>query len=117
MKQFLALLLTLILLVSCGNDRTLPSSQYDPSAPTALKLCAGIRGNGQAMLTHFASLARIVEHYGVVDGLAGSSSTSITMFLYTNMHRNSEVWSCGERPCSYRESTARLALLLKSLQG
>ena len=81
------------------------------------KLCAGVRGNGQSILTHFASLSRIVEHYGVVDGMAGGSSGSITTFTYESMLKNPVMNSCAGKRCSADENVARIALALKSVQG
>lgn len=71
------------------------------------KLCAAVRGNGQSILTHFASLSQIVAHYGVVDGMAGGSSGSITTFTYESILKN---------PAMKRDP-ARIALALKSVQG
>ncbi len=73
----------------------------------APKLCAAVRGNGQSILTHFASLSRIVEHYGVVDGMAGGSSGSITTFTYESMLKNPAM----------KGDPSRIALALKSVQG
>lgn len=73
----------------------------------APKLCAAVRGNGESILTHFASLSRIIEHYGVVDGMAGGSSGSISTFTYESILKN---------PAMHRDP-ARIALALKSLQG
>ncbi len=73
----------------------------------APRLCAAVRGNGQSILTHFASLSQIVGHYGVVDGMAGGSSGSITTFVYESMLKN---------PVMKRDP-ARLALALKSTEG
>src|SRR5512141_842017 len=61
----------------------------------APKLCAAVRGNGESILTHFASLSRIVEHYGVVDGMAGGSSGSITTFTYESILKNPAMQRCG----------------------
>jgi hypothetical protein len=71
------------------------------------KLCVAVRGNGESILTHFASLSRIVEHYGVVDGMAGGSSGSISTFTYESILKN---------PAMHGDP-ARIALALKSLQG
>src|SRR5262249_55625801 len=76
-----------------------------------------IRGNGQAMLSHFAALARLAEHYGPADALAGGSSTSITMFVYESMLKNEALGECAEGACSAEDRALRLALLLKSMQG
>ena len=87
------------------------------SASSAPKLCAAVRGNGESILTHFASLSRIVEHYGKVDGMAGGSSGSITTFTYESMHKNPAMHRCGTRACSPNAEAARIALALKSVQG
>lgn len=81
------------------------------------KLCAAVRGNGQSIVTHFASLARIIEHYGVVDGMAGGSSGSITPFVYESILNNPAVSRCAAGPCDDAERAARVALALKSVQG
>jgi hypothetical protein len=73
----------------------------------APQLCAAVRGNGESILTHFASLSQIVEHYGLVDGMAGGSSGSITTFTYESILKN---------PLMKRDP-ARIALALKSVQG
>jgi hypothetical protein len=84
------------------------------STPT---LCAAVRGNGESILTHFASLSRIVEHYGVVDGMAGGSSGSITTFTYESMLKHPAVHRCGASRCDADGEAARVALALKSVQG
>jgi hypothetical protein len=81
------------------------------------KLCAAVRGNGESILTHFASLSRIVEHYGVVDGMAGGSSGSITTFAYESILKNPVMHRCGTKRCSADADAARVALALKSVQG
>lgn len=81
------------------------------------KVCAAVRGNGHYVVTHFASLARIVEHYGPVDGMAGGSSGSLSTFVYESMLKNKAISSCSGKACSPAEKSARLALALKSVQG
>ncbi len=81
------------------------------------KLCAAVRGNGHYIVTHFTSLARIVEHYGVVDGIAGGSSGSLTTFVYDSVLRNPVVSRCGTRRCSEAKRAARVSLALKSIEG
>lgn len=83
----------------------------------APKLCAAVRGNGEYIVTHFASLARIVEHYGVVDGVAGGSSGSISTFVYESILKNPVVSKCGSKRCDDGKRAARVSLALKSLQG
>ncbi len=81
------------------------------------KLCAAVRGNGESILTHFASLSQIVEHYGVVDGMAGGSSGSISTFTYESILKNPAMNRCATKRCSPDGEAARVALALKSLQG
>jgi hypothetical protein len=83
----------------------------------APKLCAAVRGNGTHIVAHFTSLARIIEHYGTLDGIAGGSSGSITTFLYDSILKNPAVMKCGAGECSASERAARVSLALKSLQG
>ena len=67
------------------------------------RVCAAVRGNGQLIFAHFASLARITEHYGPLWGSAGGSSGSITQFLLESVQMNPAVASCGEQPCTRAE--------------
>src|SRR5574338_1035238 len=64
------------------------------------RVCAAVRGNGQLIFAHFASLARITEHYGPLWGSAGGSSGSITQFLLESIQMNPAVASCGEYECT-----------------
>lgn len=81
-------------------------------------VCAAVRGNGERIPAHFASLARIVEHVGPLDAIAGGSSGSITSFLYESIAMGPGVRECGEgATCGGEERAARIAFLLKSLQG
>lgn len=79
--------------------------------------CVGVRGNGELITAHFASLSRIIEHYGLTSGVSGGSSASITSFLLESVQMNPAVTTCGEEACSDAEAANRAALLLKSLQG
>ncbi|OIP30007.1 MAG: hypothetical protein AUK47_26235 [Deltaproteobacteria bacterium CG2_30_63_29] len=108
-------------LVETSNDS---SADTDPDAITGEKLvsedamlCVGIRGNGELIFSHFASLARILEEYGLIDGAAGGSSGSISMFLLESVLSNPAVYDCGGRACTHRESATRAAFLMKSLQA
>ena len=92
-------------------------AKCDDAEAAERSLCAAIRGNGQLIFAHFASLARVVEHYGPLDGAAGGSSASITIFLMESIQGSPLVTDCGGRSCSARERADRIALLLKSLQG
>jgi hypothetical protein len=88
-----------------------------PNERAQPQLCAAIRGNGQLITAHFASLARITEHYGLIDAAAGGSSGSISIFMTESIRKNPNIWSCGGYDCSERERAARAALLLKSFPG
>ncbi len=116
-----ALLASLVALtaVGCSSSTDDDAARDDATkkASSSLKLCAAVRGNGHYIMTHFTSLARIVEHYGVIDGLAGGSSGSITQFLYESMHMNPDLRTCGAGKCTDEQTAARLALLLKSVMG
>lgn len=92
--------------MDCGDIRNI-----DGEGPT---LCVGVRGNGQLITAHFASLARIIENHGLIDGVAGGSSGSITSFLLESIEMNPHV-RCDD--CSAEEQAARAALLFKSFQG
>ncbi len=82
------------------------------------KLCAAIRGNGNLIMAHFGALARIVELFGLIDGGAGGSSASITLFIYESIYSNKLVRECGgQAACSDEERAARTAFLLKSTLG
>src|SRR5688572_18649806 len=83
----------------------------------APRLCAAVRGNGQLIYAHFASLARISEEYGPVDAIAGGSSASITSFLTESVALNPAVYRCGDGWCDDRQVAARTGFLFKSLQG
>jgi|GEM_PF-1128545 len=81
------------------------------------RLCTAIRGNGELVFAHWSSLAKIVEHYGPIDKLAGGSSAAITIFLYESISKNPFL-SChnSHQSCMKRKSL-EISLLLKSLQG
>ncbi len=86
-------------------------------AGEAPQLCAAIRGNGEYIVTHFASLSRIVETYGIPYGTAGGSSGSITQFVYESILMSPVIRTCGDHKCSDAEASARVALALKSVEG
>ncbi|MBX3226927.1 MAG: hypothetical protein KIT84_40765 [Labilithrix sp.] len=90
-----------------GSEDDADGAEQHATGSEAPKLCAAVRGNGEYVVTHFASLARIVEHYGVIDGIAGGSSGSLSTFVYDSIRANDAI---GGDP-------ARVALALKSLQG
>ena len=86
-----------------------------PLAPPTL--CVAIRGNGELVTAHFAAMARIVETFGPLDGVAGGSSASITSFLTESMHMHPGVTTCGGSPCTKLQAGARLGLMYKTLYG
>lgn len=81
----------------------------DGEGPT---LCVGLRGNGTHIPGHFGSMARIFETYGLVDGVAGGSSGSISSFFIESIEMNPYV-QCDE--CSAHQAGLRAALLVKSI--
>jgi len=87
------------------------SAFFSPDKP---KLCAALRGNGDKVLAHIASMAGIVERYGVIDGVAGSSSSAISLFLYESALMNPSIWNCGGAPCDEQTVRARLSFQLKA---
>jgi hypothetical protein len=100
-----------------AGDEEVEGDQAEVNEANGPRLCAAVRGNGQSIVTHFASLARITEHYGVVEGIAGGSSGSITSFAYESILKNDAVSTCGTNKCTAPERAARVALALKSVQG
>ena len=139
-------LLSLLLLTACGDDgssegatssnttasnttasnttasnttasNTTASNTTASNTTATPSLCVGVRGNGQLIFEHFAAMARIHEHYGLIDGVAGGSSASITSFLTESIYLNPQVTDCGGAPCAPEESAARVALMFKTLLG
>ena len=87
---------------------------FSPEKP---KLCAALRGNGDKVLAHFSSLAGIVERFGVIDGVAGGSSSSVSLFFYESALINPLIWSCGQNPCDEETVRQRLSFSLKSTEA
>ncbi|MFM8314756.1 MAG: hypothetical protein ACKOA8_10760, partial [Deltaproteobacteria bacterium] len=86
------------------------TSFYSPEKP---KLCAALRGNGDKVLAHLSAMAGMVERIGVIDGIAGSSSSTVSMFLYESALMNPLIWDCGGVPCEDAVVRSRLAFSLK----
>ena len=86
------------------------SGFYSPEKP---KLCGALRGNGDKVSAHLASLAGVVERFGVVDGVSGSSSSAISLFLYESALINPLIWNCSGAPCDDQTVRARLSFVLK----
>lgn len=80
-------------------------------------LCVAVRGNGPKIFSHFGGMARIHEHYGLIDGVAGGSSGSITSYFTESMYINPHVFDCGGQTCDDDEAALRIALLFKSIAG
>ncbi len=80
--------------------------------------CAAIRGNGELAMAHFPALARLVESYGPLQGAAGGSSATISIFIAQNMSKNELLTHCDQKSdeCTAQKSL-ELALLLKSVEG
>ncbi len=94
------------------------SSNFTPSKPAKLEMCAAIRGNGNYVFAHWGALARVLESYGPIDGLAGGSSASATSFLYESVYMNPAVWDCTPSfgRCTERQAALRMAFLMKSMR-
>lgn len=88
-----------------------------------VRTCVGLKGNGPLIAAHFGALARIVEERGVLSGVAGGSSGSMTAFVAESIAHNPLIEDCtppGQvafRACSEPERRARAALLFKSFVG
>ncbi len=114
---------SLLSLVACDATVAEDPGTEDPTSEDAVKvgaspdMCVAVRGNGHYIVTHFASMARIVEHYGIPNGMSGGSSGSISQFVYESILMNPGVRTCGDRACNKGDASARVALTLKSLQG
>jgi hypothetical protein len=127
MRRFVVSTCLLALSVAaCGADGDGPDDAecsgakcdaVDDDETDAARMCVGVRGNGQLIFAHFASLARIAEHYGPVWGAAGGSSGSITMFVLDSMQLNPAIATCGTAECTRAEQGVRIAALLKSMNG
>ncbi len=126
MRLATAVLLSASLIFGCkfksGQVATTQDTANTPTpwSPLQGKTCAAIRGNGELIFGHFGSLAKILETYGVLQGIAGGSSASITTFLYESMYDSPYVrQGCAEGRCSDDDlnTAKRLSLLFKSLVG
>ena len=103
-----------VLGLGCKTSSTSAVKDGEPvAAKGRLELCAAIRGNAHYLYGHFGALARIVEHYGTVDALAGGSSSTVTMFIYESIMKNPYLRKFEDGA----ERDQRIALLLKSFVG
>ncbi|RYZ56201.1 MAG: hypothetical protein EOP07_12895 [Proteobacteria bacterium] len=120
---FLWLGLSLSTLLSCKHSESSQIASSDNAAGEHYqinreqpRLCTAIRGNGPLIWAHFASMAKILETEGLVEGVAGGSSASISSFLYESMLTNPAIWkNCSSGACSSQEVAARLAFMMKTL--
>lgn len=122
--KFTVLIATALCLTACRSrspvsDISASDAQsFVPGRPQKLEMCAAVRGNGNYIFAHWGALARILENYGPIDGLAGGSSGSATAFLYESVYMNPAVWDCrpyGGR-CAERQAALRMAFLMKSMR-
>lgn len=95
------------------NDKLVSSQRAAFSSPEKPQLCTALRGNGDKVLAHLASMAAIVEKVGIIDGTAGSSSSAISLFLYESALINPHLWNCGGKRCDEWTARKRLAFSLK----
>ena len=95
------------------------SATFSSAAPRPVhpQLCTAFRGNGNLIFGHWGAMARVLEDFGPVQGVAGGSSGAVTSFLYENMYRSAAAWKCDNesRACTQREAGNRMALMMKSL--
>lgn len=124
-RTILIALLAASTLIGCGGE-TGDDTPTDEGANNGgktdvardeVRMCAAVRGNGQLISGHFGALARLHEHYGTLDGIAGGSSGSITTFLTESIYANPHVWDCDGARCSDEVAGVRIALMYKSLEG
>jgi hypothetical protein len=110
-KSKFSILALLVAILSCRSTQYTSEikDNLDPNKP---KFCAAVRGNGHYIFTHFGSLARITEEFGILDGIAGGSSGSLTAFFYESMRMNPAL---NKYPDD--EKLLKLSLMLKSILG
>ena len=93
-----------------------PNASANNQSVTAPSLCVGVRGNGSRIFAHFGAMARIHEHYGAIEGVAGGSSASITSFITESMYANSVVRDCGDEACADDVVGLRISLMFKTIE-
>lgn len=80
-------------------------------------LCAALRGNGQRIFAHFGALAAVTEDVGLIKGVGGSSSGTISSFVYESIYMNPDLRKCGSGVCDETTVRSRISLLLKSIEA
>jgi hypothetical protein len=118
------LILIFAILQSCktatpnkGRSNSIHEASGLGQRPSQPKMCAAVRGNGNYIFAHWGAMAKVIEELGPFEGFAGGSSASITGYVYENIYRNPNIWTCdnGTRACTRDESSLRISLMLKSL--
>lgn len=104
-------------LASGGEGDLLSFLRLRPPGWAPKQLCTGVRGNGNRIFAHFGSQAQITGRYGPLQGAAGGSSGSITVFLAESIQANPLMKRCGRRRCTQAETAARIALQWKTMQA
>lgn len=82
-----------------------------PSSLHAEEYCAAIRGNGENVGAHWASLSRLVEENGMPSAMAGGSSATITMFFLNGVAGNPVI----KKEENADKKRKKEALLIKSM--
>ena len=76
----------------------------------AEEYCAAIRGNGENVGAHWASLSRLIEDNGLPSAMAGGSSATISMFFVNSVAGNPVV----AKETDPEKKRKKAALLVKS---
>jgi hypothetical protein len=107
----ISILCFIVIMPSACRNRV-PASLASNSSANSINRCVALRGNGTHVLAHVTSLARITSQWGVIDALAGGSSSTISTFLYESILNNQSVGQL-----TGKERAAAVSLLLKSVVG
>lgn len=121
-RSALALLLLGPLLCAfpaCGDEVAPPETVAPPTevvpSDDAYGTCVAFKGNGPRFPAHFGALARLVEHHGLIGGVAGGSSGAISSYLVESVQANPAVYTCGWLACTPEQQAIRAAALFKSV--
>jgi hypothetical protein len=76
------------------------------------KKCVALRDNGHYVSAHFGAMARILEDHGLIKGVAGGSSSTLTAFIYDSILENPNIKNETDEI-----KQRRSALLMKSVYG
>jgi len=111
----IAILFTALGCKTTGKGQALAINE-SPASATGPDLCLAVRGNGELIWGHFGGIARILETEGLIKGIAGGSSASISSFLYESIMTNPELRrGCTAGDCTDAEVGQRAAFLIKSI--